>query len=30
MFNPIVGLVIPIGMSIKEVKAELEIYPVIV
>ena len=30
IFNPIVELVIPIGILIKEVKVEMETYPVIV
>ena len=30
IFNPIAELVIPIGKPIKEAKAEIEIYPVIV
>ena len=29
IFNPIAELVIPIGMSSKEAKAEIEIHPVI-
>ena len=29
IFNPIAELVIPIGIPIKEVKAEIEIHPVI-
>ena len=30
IFNPIAELVIPIGIRIKEAKAEIEIHPVIV
>ena len=30
MFNPIGELIIPIAMPIRETKAEIEIYPVIV
>ena len=30
IFNPIAELVIPIGIPIKEAKAEIEIHPVIV
>ena len=30
IFNPIAELVIPIGIPIKEVKAEIEIHPAIV
>ena len=30
IFNPIVELAIPIGIPIKEAKAEMETYPVIV